>query len=111
MSSPVSTDGSRYLSVAKDGKLYIKVRVQPRASRTMVAGVTEVNGDARLKISLTSPPVDGEANAALTSFLAKLFKVKKSSVEVASGLKSRSKGVKLDGVTMEEAERIIEKVL
>ena len=104
MSSPVSSDGSRYLSVTKDGKLYIKVRVQPRASRTMVAGVT---GDARLKISLTSPPVDGEANASLIAFTAKLFKVKRSSVVVASGLKSRNKAVKVEGVTVEEAERII----
>ena len=44
----------------------IACRVQPRASRTAVAGIL---GGA-LKVALTAPPVDGKANAALCEFSA-----------------------------------------
>ena len=44
----------------------LRVRVQPRASRTELAGRY---GDA-LKIRLAAPPVDGAANEALVRFLA-----------------------------------------
>ncbi|TWH49057.1 DUF167 domain-containing protein [Sporomusa sp. KB1] len=71
-----------------------KVRVQPRASKNMVAGIM---GDC-LKIKLTSPPVDGAANAACTAFIAGILDVAKSSVVITTGQNSRLKVIKVTGI-------------
>jgi len=67
----------------------LRVHVQPGAKRTEVAGT---HGDA-LKIRLAAPPVDGQANEALLSYLAEQFGVPKRQVELVSGHASRSKRV------------------
>ncbi|SHF23763.1 hypothetical protein SAMN02745218_01748 [Desulfofundulus australicus DSM 11792] len=71
-----------------------KVRVQPRAARNELAGLHE---DA-LKIRLTAPPVEGEANEALRVFLARLLGVPRSQVEIAAGQKGRSKLIRVKGI-------------
>lgn len=76
----------------RDGAdLVLQVLVQPRASRDAFAGVV---GD-RLKVSLTAPPVEGEANAALCAFLAKQFGVPKSHVVLEHGETGRRKRVRI----------------
>ncbi len=70
-----------------------RVRVQPRASRS---GVTGLAGNA-LKVALTSPPVEGAANAACVELLAALCHVAKSRVSIVAGLKSRDKTVRVAG--------------
>jgi len=67
----------------------VDIFVQPRASKTMVSGIH----NNALKVKLTSPPVDGEANKALIKFLSKLFKVPKSTITIIRGETSRSKQV------------------
>lgn len=71
------------------------VHVQPRASKNEICGI---QGDA-LKIRLTSPPVEGEANRLCTEFLAKLLRVPKSAVTIMAGEKSRHKTVRIAGAT------------
>lgn len=71
------------------------VRVQPRASRNAVAG--EIGG--ALKIALTTPPVEGRANLACIEFLAGLFHVSRSSVELLSGQTGRNKVIRVRGLT------------
>ena len=75
----------------------ISVYVQPRASKTEIAGM---HGDA-LKIRLTAPPVDKAANAALVEFIAGKLGIPKGSVRVAAGATSRRKTVEIAGVTSE----------
>ena len=70
-----------------------RVRVAPRASREAIAGVH----DGALKVSLTAPPVEGEANAALTKLLAKRLGVAKRDVEIVRGGSSRDKTVRVEG--------------
>ena len=70
----------------------LAVHVQPRASRNAIVGW---HGDA-LKVALTAPPVDGEANAALQAYLAKALGLKKAQVSLAQGQSSRHKLVDLD---------------
>jgi len=72
----------------------VKVKVQPRASRNAVSGIV---GDS-LKLALTSPPVDGAANSACTSYFAEICRVAKSRVEIISGHKSRDKVIKISGL-------------
>jgi uncharacterized protein len=74
------------------------VRVQPRAKKNAITGQV---GDA-LKLSLTAPPVDGKANAACIEFFAKLLKVPRSSVTIASGETSRNKLIRIVGLSADE---------
>lgn len=78
-----------------NGRVRFPVHVQPRASRSEIAGI---HGDA-LKVRLSAPPVDGAANDALIEFLAELFAVGRRSVRILAGDTSRSKVVEIEGVT------------
>ena len=71
------------------------VKVHPRAKKNAITGEL---GDA-LKVSLTTPPVEGRANEACIEFFAKLLKVPRSSVTIASGQASRNKVIRVAGVT------------
>lgn len=73
-----------------DGAMFT-VKVHPRARKNAITG--EV-GDA-LKVALTAPPVDGEANEACIDFFAKLLKVPRSSISIAAGLSSRNKVIRV----------------
>ena len=71
----------------------LTLHVQPGASRTEYAGLHD---DAH-KIRLAAPAVDGRANEALVEFLAAYFGVRRRSVRIVSGLKSRRKRVAVEG--------------
>ncbi|WP_298271045.1 DUF167 domain-containing protein [Geobacter sp.] len=81
----------------------LSVHVQPRASKNEVCGI---QGDA-LKLRLTSPPVEGEANRLCIEFLAKLLRIPKSSVTIIAGEKSRHKTLRITGVTAREIAALI----
>ncbi|MBN1958198.1 MAG: YggU family protein [Desulfuromonadales bacterium] len=85
----------------------IRLKVQPRASKNQVVGL---HGDD-LKIKLTAPPVDGAANQYCCAFLAKLFGVAKSHVNIVSGEHARSKKVRIDHMDSSCAEKILRTVL
>ena len=76
----------------------LSVRVQPRASRNEVAGLV---GDT-LKIRLTAPPVEGEANDACLAFLAKLLDLAPSRLAIIQGAHSRTKLIRITGLTKDE---------
>lgn len=69
--------------------LVLSIHVQPRSSRSGVVGIV----DDKLKIKLTSPPIDGQANVEVCQLLAKLFGVAKSHVILISGETNRNKRV------------------
>ena len=75
-----------------------QVKVHPRAKRDAIAGAL---GDA-LKLSLTAPPVEGRANEACIQFFARLLKVPRSSITIASGQSSRLKVIRIAGITAAE---------
>ena len=76
---------------AGDQAAILSIHAQPGASRSEVAGV---HGDA-LKIRIQARPVEGAANAALLTFLAKQLGIPKSSLELISGDTSRAKRVRV----------------
>ncbi|HVZ75208.1 MAG TPA: DUF167 family protein [Polyangia bacterium] len=78
------------------GALVLDVLVQPRASR---AGVGPVVGE-RLRVSVTAPPVDGQANAAVVEALAAAFGVRRAAVSIVRGETGRRKTVRIAGVTV-----------
>lgn len=81
--------------------------MQPRASRSCITG----EFDGALKIRLAAPPVDGEANEELIRFLAKLFAVSRQQVTIASGQTSKNKLVRIEGIQIDEAGKIIQSAL
>ena len=84
-----------------------RVRVQPRSSRNQVAGIL----DGALKIRLTAPPVEGEANEACRSFLAELLGVSRSQVAIVAGVAGRNKVVRVEGVAPEKIKDALKGVL
>jgi uncharacterized protein len=79
------------------------VKVHARAQKNAITGEL---GNA-LKLSLTSPPTEGRANKACIEFLAKLLKVPRSSVTIASGQTSRRKVIRISGFSVDEVRRRI----
>jgi len=77
----------------------LSVRVTPRSSRDEVVGWRE---DVLL-VRLRAAPVDGQANEALRRLLSKLLAVVQSDVEIMSGAASRTKRVKIRGLSEVEA--------
>jgi hypothetical protein len=80
----------------QDGAVRITLHVQPRASRTEVAGQ---HGDA-IKLRVAAPPVEGAANEEVRRFLAKTFGVAMSAVTIVHGETGRRKVVEVAGVTL-----------
>lgn len=83
------------------GGVLIFVRLQPRSSRNQLEGVV----DGALRIRLTAPPVEGEANRALIEFLSDVTGLRKSAFTISSGHKSRDKAVLAEGVTLFAMEK------
>jgi uncharacterized protein (TIGR00251 family) len=79
------------------------VKVHPRAKKNAITGEL---GSA-LKLSLTSPPVEGRANDACIEFFANLLKLPRSSVTIASGQSSRQKVIRVVGLSAEEIRKRI----
>ena len=77
----------------KDG-ISIEVKVEPRSSKKGVSGVM----DNILKVKLTAPPVEGEANEQLIEVISELTGVRKSDIRIVRGLSSRRKVVEIRGV-------------
>lgn len=77
----------------------LAVRLTPRGGRDAVEGwATGADGRPFLKVRVAAPPVEGEANAALTALLAKILRVSKSAVRIASGDTARLKQVEVEGL-------------
>jgi uncharacterized protein (TIGR00251 family) len=79
----------------------IRVRAQPRASRSEVAGE---HGEA-LRVRIAAPPVDGAANEELIRFLAERLGIARRRVTLVGGATGREKLVAIEGVEAEEARR------
>jgi hypothetical protein len=82
----------------RDDGVTFAVKVHPRAKKNAITGEL---GEA-LKVSLSAPPVGGRANDACIEFFAKLLKVARSSVTIASGQSTRNKVIRVAGLTAEQ---------
>jgi uncharacterized protein len=92
---------------AVQGGVTLAVRAQPGAKKTTVVGIYVEGATSQLKIAVQAPPIEGRANEALIKFLAELFNISKSSVELISGELSRSKVFLLRGVTEQRAHGLL----
>jgi uncharacterized protein len=90
-----ASTGSSAAITEDAGGVTIAVLVQPRASRPRFG---PLHGD-RIKLAVTAPPVDGEANAAVIELVARTLGVGRGAVEVIAGAASRRKTVRVRGIT------------
>ncbi|MBA3392120.1 MAG: DUF167 domain-containing protein [Deltaproteobacteria bacterium] len=99
----MSASGRTCFKRGGDGAITVDILVQPRASRAQIGPLH----DGRVKIAVTSPPVDGEANAAVIELVADALGVSKSAVQVVAGLSSRRKTLKISGITVTQLEELV----
>jgi uncharacterized protein (TIGR00251 family) len=89
-----------FLRSQSDGVL-LSVRLQPRAAVDQVGPAL----GQELKVRVTAPPADNEANQALVRLLAARFGCARNRVELLRGRTSRHKVIKLHGFTADEVVR------
>lgn len=86
-----------------DSGVHLFLYVQPKASQNKIIGPHE----DRLKIKISAPPVDGEANQECVRFFAKVLKVPKSDCQIVQGQTARQKTLAIRNVGFRE---ILEKL-
>lgn len=83
--------GPPFATAVADG-LLVRLRVTPGARHESVAGETvDVGQGEALKVAVTAIAEDGKANAALGAFLAKRWRLPKSSLTLRQGATARNK--------------------
>jgi uncharacterized protein len=92
---------------ANGDNITFSVRVQPRASRSQIAG--EIDG--MLKIRVAAPPVEGEANEELIRLIAKLFEIPRANVALIAGQSSKNKLVRVSGISLERCKKVLDEAL
>lgn len=102
----MSSSINDYLKITGND-IVIKVKIVPGSSRNKIVGVYN---DA-LKITITTPPVEGKANKKCITYLAKYFNVAKSKVEIISGQTSKNKLIKIYDISQENFLEKIEKIV
>lgn len=86
-----------------EGSLTLVLQVQPGAARTEWSGFY---GTEALRLRLAAPAVDGRANRACITFLAKALGVPKSQVVILRGESSRRKVVRISDLTPERVDSL-----
>lgn len=98
-SVPVSKEA---VNIDKHGDISIKIIAKPGSKENGITGMTEEG----LEVKIAAPPVDGEANTELISYLSKLLSIRKSDLSLDRGNRSRIKTVtvssKDSGLTLEK---------
>jgi uncharacterized protein (TIGR00251 family) len=83
----------------------LTVRLTPRGGRDGIEGWTrDEAGRVHLKVRVAAPPVDGAANTALQTVIAKALRVGGSSVRIVGGEHGRMKVLEIDGVGQPELD-------
>ena len=76
----------------------LAVRLTPRGRADRLEGIiASADGRAVLKVSVTAPPAENRANAALIELLAKEWRLPKRDIAIVGGPKSRDKTVHIAG--------------
>lgn len=94
------------LRETSDGKVLLRLHIQPGAKRDAVAGMY---GEDMLKLAVSAPPVDGKANAALRKLLSKWLGIPQGQIELKSGQTGRDKQFVISGLPVKDtANRLVE---
>ncbi|MCL4289284.1 MAG: DUF167 domain-containing protein [Thermoleophilia bacterium] len=88
---------------SSDRPARVSVRVSPGAARTEIVGR---HGDG-WKARVAAPAERGRANQALLELVATTLGVERRRVRLVSGQTSRDKVIEVDGMTHDQAERLL----
>lgn len=80
------------------------VKIVPKANKTEIVGIQE---DGTIKIRLMSPPVEGQANEELITFLSEFLHVSRKDIEIVAGMDSRMKLISVLNVRAEDVDRLV----
>jgi uncharacterized protein (TIGR00251 family) len=81
--------------------------VQPNSSR---AGIVGLFGDV-VKVAVTKPPDQGQANEALVETLAEIFGLKRSQVTIRAGWTTRDKTICVVGLRKDDIVSVVNRQL
>ncbi len=86
--------------------MLFEVKVQPRTG-----GADRIVGEhaGMLKLSVTAAPEKGKANAAVIALLSKEIGLPKSCIEIAHGVTSRTKTLRIRGTTKEALSTLLKR--
>ncbi|XP_030622560.1 UPF0235 protein C15orf40 homolog [Chanos chanos] len=92
------------VSRLQSGEVIISVHAKPGSKQN---AITDVSAEA-VGVAIAAPPTDGEANAELVRYFAKVLELKKSEVVLDKGCRSRGKVIKVSGTL--SPEEVLEKL-
>lgn len=93
----------------RNGSVYLVINAKPNSKVSQLQDISE----EAIGINIAAPPKEGEANEELLSFLGDLLSLKKNSLDLDRGGKSRNKLVVLteSGYSAEEVYQILQEHL
>lgn len=86
------------ISLEKDGTISIKIKAKPGAKHNNITDISEEG----VGVSISAPPVEGEANTELIKYMASVLGLKKSDVSLDRGCRSRQKKILVTGSSVEK---------
>jgi uncharacterized protein (TIGR00251 family) len=84
----------------------LQVRIHHAARKNAITGTHE----NAVKISLTTPPIEGRANEAVIAFLSDQLRIPKSRIAILTGATSRSKTLRITGKSAAEVQAALSPV-
>ena len=88
--------------------LRLHVRLTPRGGRDAIDGwASDADGRPYLKVRVSAPPVEGEANAALEKLMTKLLKGRGASVRIVAGDRARLKQIEIGGISAADLHQVL----
>lgn len=93
--------------MSAESPLRLHVRLMPRGGRDAIDGwAKDSDGRPYLKVRVSAPPVDGEANAALEKTLAKALRRFGARVRIVAGDRARLKQVEIGGIAAADLHQV-----
>lgn len=89
------------------GGSLLRVRVIPRAGRSIVVG----SRSGALLVRLAAAPVDGAANEELVAIVARTLHIPRSQLTIHSGLHARDKRLLVEGLPSSELRKRLQELL
>ena len=84
----------------KDGSIFLAIHAKPGSKQSCITDVS----NTQIAVQISAPAQDGEANVELIRTIASIVGVRKSSVSIEHGHRSREKRVKITELDKEPSE-------